>query len=136
MQQAAKKKVFLVDDDVDLVATMNLILTKAGYDVKYQHDDKNIEENVRTFNPDLIILDVMFPADDGAGFRIARALRHHDGLKEKPILMLSAVNQEGSFVGKFSDKDIDEVYLPITKFLEKPLDAKRLTEQVARMIVG
>ncbi len=128
------KKVYLVDDDRDLVESTTMILESAGYQVKSQLDDKNLEENVRSYNPDLVILDVMFPDDEGAGFKMARALRHHDGLKEKPILMLSGVNKEGSFAGKFSNKDIDDIYLPITEFVEKPINPKKLIEKIEKLI--
>lgn len=123
------KKVYIVDDDVDLVESMKINLESDGFDVSYQYDDKNLTDNIRACNPSLIILDVMFPGDSGAGFRMARTIRHHDDIRNIPILMLSAVNTEGEYVGKFSNKDIDEVYLPITEFIEKPIDPKKLIEK-------
>jgi len=128
------KKIYLVDDDVDLVASMTMALESAGYEVKSQHDDGNLAENIRSYNPDLIILDVMFPDDDGAGFKMARTIAHHDGIKNIPVLMLSGVNQEGPFPGKFSSKDIDDSYMPVTEFVEKPLNAETLVNKVKSMI--
>jgi len=55
------KKVYMVDDDVDLVAALSAALKAAGYEVATQHDDDGLVDNIREFNPDLIILDVMFP---------------------------------------------------------------------------
>ena len=127
------KKVYLVDDDVDLVEGMTMTLESAGYEVKSQYDDKNLAENIRSFNPDIIILDVMFPGDDGAGFKMARTIAHHDNIKNIPILMLSGVNQEGPFVGNFSNKDIDDTYMPVTEFVEKPVDHKKLVEKVEQL---
>jgi CheY-like chemotaxis protein len=124
------KRVYLVDDDIDQVENMTMILEAKGYAVGSQFNDIDIAENIREFNADIIILDVMFPGDDSAGFRIARLLRQHDRLKMKPIIMLSAVNQEGSFPGKFSNKDIDDAYLPVTVFIDKPVDPVVLIEKI------
>ena len=71
--------------------------------------------------PDLVVLDVMFPEDGTAGFQLARDMpRKLEGLSKVPILMLTAVNTRSPF--GFSAKDIDEDWLPVTDFLEKPVD--------------
>ena len=120
------KKVFMVDDDVDLVAGLKAALESAGYKVSAQHDDDDLVDNVREFNPDIIILDVMFPEDAGAGFKMARSIRHHDDIKNKPVIMLSGVNTEGNIPGGIGNKDIDDMFLPITRFIDKPIDPKAL----------
>ena len=120
------KKVFMVDDDVDLVAGLKAALESTGYKVSAQHDDDDLVDNVREFNPDIIILDVMFPEDAGAGFKMARSIRHHDDIKNKPVIMLSGVNTEGNIPGGIGNKDIDDMFLPITRFIDKPIDPKAL----------
>ncbi len=127
------KKVYMVDDDIDMVVAIRASLESKGYEVEAQHDDKDLVDNIRQFNPDVIILDVMFPDDDSAGFRIARTIRHHDDIKDKPIIMLSSVNVDGSFPGEFTNRDIDEVYLPITEFVNKPIDPKDLIEKIEKL---
>lgn len=127
------KKVFMVDDDVDLVAALRAALEAGGYDVTAQHDDSGLVDNIREFNPDLIILDVMFPEDDGAGFKMARSIRHHDDVKNKPVIMLSGVNTEGNMPGQIGNKDIDDMYLPITRFIDKPVDPKSLIAAIEEL---
>jgi len=127
------KKVYLVDDDVDLVEATTVALEALGYKVSSQTTEDKLVDNIREHNPDVIVLDVMFPGDQGAGFRMARTIRHHDTIKGIPIIMLSGVNQEGNFPGKFSNKDIDDEYLPITEFVEKPVDPKRLGETIEKL---
>ena len=61
---------------------------------------------------------------------MARTISHHDDIKNIPILMLSAVNQEGDFPAKFTNRDIDDAYMPVTEFVEKPIDPKKLIEKV------
>ncbi|NQU39848.1 MAG: response regulator transcription factor [Lentisphaerae bacterium] len=119
-------KVYMVDDDVDLVMAMTVALSAAGYEVASQYDEREVDDRIRQFNPDVIILDVMLPEDDMAGFKIARSIRHHDTIKDKPVIMLSGVNTEGNIPGGISNRDIDDVFLPITRFLDKPVDPKKL----------
>jgi CheY-like chemotaxis protein len=127
------KRVYLVDDDVDQVENMTMILEAKGYAVGSQFNEHSIVDNIREFHADIIILDVMFPGDDSAGFRIARLLRKDDRLKIKPIIMLSAVNQDGSFPGKFTNKDIDDSYLPVTVFIDKPVDPTLLVAKIEEL---
>ena len=69
------KRVYVVDDDKSIVESLSIVLESAGYEVGAQYDDKNVVDNVADFSADLIILDVMFPEDSGAGFKLARALK-------------------------------------------------------------
>jgi DNA-binding response OmpR family regulator len=130
----AKKKVYIVDDDRDIVESMSIVLKKNNYEVGAQYDDEKVVENVRAAKPDLIILDVMFPEDSSAGFAIARKLKADAELKSIPILMLSAINERGIYVGRFSNKDLDESFLPVNMFLEKPVKPAMLLERVAALI--
>ena len=126
-------KIYMVDDDVDLVMALTAALQAKGYEVASQHDDREVDDKIRQFNPDLIILDVMLPEDDMAGFKIARSIRHHDTIKNKPVIMLSGINTEGSLPGKITNRDIDDIYLPITRFLDKPVDPRKLIETIEEL---
>ncbi|MBL7077661.1 MAG: response regulator [Kiritimatiellae bacterium] len=126
-------KVYMVDDDVDLVMALTVALEAKGYDVASQYDEREVDDKIREFNPDVIILDVMLPEDDMAGFKIARSIRHHDNIKDKPVIMLSGVNTEGNLPGNITNRDIDDVYLPITRFLDKPVDPKKLIEIIEEL---
>ena len=55
------KKIYVVDDDQGIRESIQLVLSKAGYEVGSQSDDKNVAENAHKFGADLVILDVMFP---------------------------------------------------------------------------
>jgi len=128
------KKVYIVDDDRNIVESMSIVLKKNGYEVLAQYDEEGLEENLRNTKPDLVILDVMFPEDSSAGFHMARRIKNDPTLAGIPILMLSAVNEKGIYVGKFSDKDIDDSFLPVNMFLEKPISPSALLEKVAALI--
>ncbi len=126
-------KIYIIDDDTDIVSSLTAYLESAGYEVGAQYEEEELVENLERFNPDLIILDVMFPGDPGAGFRMARTIRHQDRFSRTPVIMLSAVNREGEFLCKFSSRDIDEVYLPVTEFVEKPVDPAVLIAKIRKL---
>ncbi len=128
-------KIYIVDDDTDIVAFLSITLKAAGHEVGSQNDPENLVENIRSFQPALIILDVMFPGDQEAGFKMARTIRHDGEIGQIPILMLTSVNQEGDFLSRFSRQDIDDIYLPVTEFIEKPIDPKLLLKKVAELTV-
>jgi CheY-like chemotaxis protein len=123
-------KVYIVDDDRNIVESLSIVLKKASYEVACQHDEANIVANVKKFKPDVVILDVMFPEDDSAGFDLARKLKNDNSTSKIPILMLSAINEKGIFTGKFTNKDIDPSWLPVQEFVEKPINPKLLLAKI------
>ena len=128
------KKIYIIDDDRDIVESMSMVLKANGYDVSAQYNDENVVENVLKYNPDLIILDVMFPENNSVGFEIARDIKGNNKLTNIPIIMLSAVNEKGIYVGRLTSQDIDESWLPVTLFLDKPVQPKELLLQVKSIL--
>ena len=124
--------VLIVDDDEDFAAAAAAVLKRAGHEVRVELDPDAALAAMDERTPDLAILDVMFPEDSSAGFELARAMRmNHPGLKGVPILMLTAVNTE--FPLGFGPQDIDQEWLPVSDFLEKPVDFGVLTQKVAAL---
>jgi CheY-like chemotaxis protein len=124
------KRVYVIDDDEDIVESLSIVLESSGYEVGSQYDDKNVVANVAEYGADLVILDVMFPEDSGGGFEAARALKSDERTRNLPILMLSAINETGIYVGSFSNRDRDESWLPVQEFVEKPISPEALLAKV------
>jgi len=123
----------IVDDDEDFSTAVATVLRGEGHEVRTETDVSAAVRTMLERRPDLVLLDVMFPEDSTAGFELARTMRrNHDTLKDVPILMLTAVNTR--FPLGFSAKDIDEDWLPVTDFLEKPVDLDVLAERVAAIL--
>jgi len=123
----------IVDDDEDFASTIATVLRNEGYDVQVELDIDSAVKSMESKPPDLAILDVMFPEDASAGFELARSMRHESGkLKTIPILMLTAINTK--FPLGFGQKDIDDNWMPVTEFLEKPVDFDVLREKVAKLL--
>ncbi|HLE11064.1 MAG: hypothetical protein A2504_01800 [Bdellovibrionales bacterium RIFOXYD12_FULL_39_22] len=127
------KKIYIVDDDRNIVESMTIALESVGHKIAAQYDEENVVNNILNFAPDLIILDVMFPENEGAGFEMARAIKEDARTSKIPILMLSAVNAKGSYAGTFSNKDRDDSWLPVQDFVEKPINPKDLIAKVRRL---
>jgi len=123
----------IVDDDEDFASTIATVLCSEGHEVQVELDIDSAVESMENKPPDLAILDVMFPENSSAGFELARSMRHESGkLKTIPILMLTAINTK--FPLGFGPKDIDESWLPVTEFLEKPVDFDVLRAKVANLL--
>src|SRR5689334_11439337 len=67
------RRVLIVDDDPRVCETVDRYLTHAGYATASALDGRRALEQVRTFAPDLVVLDVMLPEIDG--LEICRTLR-------------------------------------------------------------
>ena len=123
----------LVDDDEDFTIPVAIMLRDAGYEVHIEMDLESAEKSMKARRPDLIILDVMFPENNLGGFEFCRKMRHfNEKIKNIPILMLTAVNAK--FPLRFSSIDIDDTWLPIDDFLEKPVDFDILRNKVTKML--
>jgi len=88
----AKKKILVVEDEVDLVKAIELRLTKEGFDVITSLDCEDALKKARTENPDLLILDLMLPKIDG--YKVCRLLKFDQKYKNVPVIMLTARVEE------------------------------------------
>jgi CheY-like chemotaxis protein len=120
----------IVDDDPDFASSVATVCESLGHQVETVHSTRHAITHIEQRRPDGVLLDVMFPEDPSAGFQLAREIRRRFG--GLPILMLTAVNQQ--FPLGFSDKDIDSKWLPVTDFLEKPVDFTLLREKISHLI--
>ena len=124
--------VLIIDDDEDHASAIALMLRESGHEADIQLEIKGATQRVKERRPDLIILDVMFPEDPRGGFKLAWKIRSLDEDVKMPILMLTSVTHETD--AKVSAKDIDDVWLPVTDFVEKPVDLKVLLEKVTSLL--
>jgi DNA-binding response OmpR family regulator len=122
----------IIDDDEDFAEAIATVCQADGYEVEVEQDASKAGERFDERRPDGVILDVMFPENPSAGFEAARSLRKKSA--ELPILMLTAVNQE--FPLGFSTKDIDPTWLPVSDFIEKPVDFEVLRARIKKLVAG
>jgi len=111
------EKILVVEDEPSLQETLAYNLKKQGYEVGTSGDGRMAVEQARSFQPDLVILDVMLPGLDG--FEVCKILRKETNI---PILMLTA-----------RDDEIDRVVgleIGADDYLTKPFSMRELMARV------
>ncbi len=121
-------KVMIVDDDKDFVDCISRVLNHRGHNTTPVYDTEGAIERLERNPHDVLILDVMFPESASAGFHLAQEIRKHQSLSRLPILILSAINTK--FPMGFGPGDIDDAWMPVQDFLEKPIDFDVLADKV------
>jgi two-component system nitrogen regulation response regulator NtrX len=121
--------ILIVDDDTDFTSAVSTVLKSRGHETAVENDSERSIDSIRQRRPDAVILDVMFPENDTAGFGVARAIRHNFG--QLPVLLLTGVNN--TFPLGFSNKDRDAHWLPVDEFMEKPVDLNRLCDKIDKL---
>ena len=121
-------KVKIIDDDVELSAQMSAVLKNVGHDVSTFDRIEGALEWLESDNPDLVVLDVMFPENASGGLELAMKIRQNSRTKHLPVILLSNINKE--FPIGLSNKDIDPQWMPVHAFLEKPVDSRELIRKV------
>ena len=124
----------IVDDDENLAEALAVAMTAEGHEVATSSDIAVAMAEMQRRPPDLVILDVMFPEDDFAGFELARQMRKCRDLNRIPILMLTSLNRSMGLC--FSTLDTDNSWLPVAEFLNKPVDLQELAGKVKSLLQG
>lgn len=117
----AKQKILIVDDDVNIAELISLYLTKECFETKMVHDGEDALSAFRTFEPNLILLDLMLPGIDG--YQVCREIRQKSST---PIIMLSAK-------GEVFDKVLG-LELGADDYIIKPFDSKELVARVKAVL--
>jgi len=125
-------KIKIIDDDVEQAEDLAAVLSKAGHTVSILDHTEGAVEDLKRDRPDLLVLDVMFPENPSAGLELAVQIRQSDETKDLPVILLTGVNQE--FPLELSSKDIDDEWMPVQEFIEKPVDPQQLLEKVDTLL--
>lgn len=116
-----KQKILIVDDDENIAELISLYLTKECFETSIVYDGESALEAVKTFKPNLILLDLMLPGIDG--YQVCREVRSSSSV---PIIMLSAK-------GEIFDKVLG-LELGADDYMEKPFDTKELVARVKAVL--
>ena len=117
-------RIFILDDEPDVVGLLRIILEKEGFEVECETDARGGLSRLLDQPPDLLVLDLMMPGVDG--FEVLKLLRQDFVRPRFPILILSA--RTGT-----EDK-IQSLQLGADGYLCKPFSPRHLIEEVRRLV--
>ena len=117
-------KVLLIDDDVDVVEMNKAVLVHRGHDVWTAFSAAEARTLLASRRPDAVVLDVMMETPS-SGFDLAREI--HQQFPDLPTLILSGVHDATGVPFRFEP---DETWLPVLKFLDKPVEPAKLAGEV------
>jgi two-component system alkaline phosphatase synthesis response regulator PhoP len=123
MSSNQKQKVLVVDDEEDIIEILTYNLEKEGYEVSSASDGIKAVKKAAAFKPDVILLDIMMPNQDGV--ETCRQLRENPDLKNTFIIFLTARSEEYSEVAAF-DVGADD-------YIHKPIKPRALVSRIAAL---
>lgn len=123
MSDKQKLKVLVVDDEPDIVELLTYNLKKEGYEVESAEDGIKAVKIANKFHPDVILLDIMMPYQDGV--ETCRQIREIPELKSTFIIFLTARAEEYSEVAAF-DVGADD-------YITKPIKPRALMSRIAAL---
>ncbi|MCR4691799.1 MAG: response regulator transcription factor [Lachnospiraceae bacterium] len=118
---ATKQKILIIDDDENIAQLISLYLTKECFETLIAEDGETALDALGSFDPNLILLDLMLPGIDG--YEVCRQIRKD---RSTPIIMLSAK-------GEVFDKVLG-LELGADDYMEKPFDSKELVARVKAVL--
>jgi DNA-binding response OmpR family regulator len=116
--------ILVVDDEPNIVVSLEFLLKKEGYDVRVERDGEAALAAVAERRPDLILLDVMVPKRDG--YDICQAIRTNPAWRGIRIIMLTAKGREVE-----RDKGLA---LGADEYVTKPFSTRELVARVKEML--
>ncbi|MFN7044346.1 MAG: response regulator transcription factor [Flavobacterium sp.] len=118
------KKILIVDDEPNIVMTLEYTFKKSNYEVFIARDGQEALEILKTNYPDVIILDIMMPMVDG--FATLEQIRKDENLEHTKVMFLSAKNKES---------DIEKgLALGADAYMTKPFSIKKVVEKVEELL--
>ena len=116
-----KQKILIVDDDENIAELISLYLTKECFDTMMVHDGEEALVAFDTYQPNLMLLDLMLPGIDG--YQVCREIRARSNT---PIIMLSAK-------GETFDRVLG-LELGADDYIMKPFDSKEMVARVKAVL--
>jgi CheY-like chemotaxis protein len=119
-----KSRILIADDNQPNVELLEAFLADVDCDIAVAIDGRETLEKVASFEPDLILLDVMMPKL--SGFEVCKKIKSDPKTKDIMVLMVTALNERGD-VERGVDSGTDD-------FLSKPVNKVELVKRVEIML--
>lgn len=120
----AKKTVFIVEDEEDIIELISFNLKREGYNVDVATDGDDAIDTIPQIIPDLILLDLMLPGADG--LEVCRSVRKNARTENIPIIMVTAKGEESDIVAGLE--------LGADDYISKPFSMKVLVARIRSVL--
>ncbi len=120
----SEKRIHVVDDEEDILELLRYNLEKAGYQVEVSDNGQDAIETARSFQPHLILLDIMMPGMDG--IETCKEMRTMPTLKNVLIAFLTARSEDYSQIEGFEAGADD--------YIAKPIEPKVLNSRIKALL--
>ncbi len=117
------KKILLIDDHTDNLAVISFLLKEEGFEVLEREIAKDILVDIDTFQPDLILMDVMLNAENG--MEICSRLKANSVTKELKIVLMTA---SATF------QKVHQIFSRADHYLIKPFATEELMEVIRKIL--
>ena len=114
-------KVLIVEDDNNIAQLLQLYLEKEGYDTKIASDGGKGVELFRSWEPELVLLDIMLPVMDG--WSVCRKIRE---TSKTPIIMMTAKGQ--------TDDKVNGLEMGADDYIVKPFEMKEVLARIRAVL--
>ncbi|TXF78978.1 response regulator [Chryseobacterium sp.] len=119
-----KKKVFIFDDNLEILELCTEILNDIGCDVRTSPTTTNVEHQIKGYLPDLILMDNWLP--DISGIEATRLIKENDELKHIPVIYFTANSNISELAAEAGADD----------YLAKPFDIDQFELTVKKYTSG
>jgi len=120
-----KKKILIVEDDVQSLYMLTFLLESNNYEVFQSNNGADGIFKAKGYHPDAIILDIQLPEMDG--YKVTRELRATDEVKDIPIIVVTSFAMIGD-----RNKALEA---GATGYIEKPINPDTFISQMESYII-
>ena len=118
-------KILLVDDEPEIVYLTRMMLEKEGHEMLVATDSAECFEILKEEKPDLILMDIMMPGDDG--WETCKKIKEDEKTKDIPVAMFTVRSSDDSV-----DKSFE--YSHADAHINKPFEMKELLDTVKGLL--
>ena len=124
MSRIVSASILVVDDEPNIVLSLEFLLKQAGFRVRAVSNGEAALAAIAQEPPDLVLLDVMIPGRDG--YAVCQEIRNNPAWRDMRIIMLTA---KGGDIQR--EKGLS---LGADEYVTKPFSTRELVERVRRML--
>jgi DNA-binding response OmpR family regulator len=118
------KRILIADDEPNIVAAVEYLLKRSGYEVSVARNGAEALELVETRHPDLVVLDVMMPVK--SGYEVCMRMRDRPDWRHIKIIMLSAKGRDAEVARGLS--------VGADLYITKPFSTRDLTSKIKELL--